>query len=173
MLHYVPTQEMCSVSHNTTCVAKRSSLPRTGPTWLGLIPVVRNAIFREKATISLVISVCTLVHVLGTIWLPLDGFSRNLKLQYFSKICTEHYSSFIYIFNNSSTKIAPFMLWEKIWKSHINHRWQNGICAMHAGCYKYSEYAVIIAFHTKSNNQLLALVSFVFRDKILKHIHTY
>jgi len=25
---------------------------------------------------------------------------------------------------------------------------------------------------TKSNNQLLALVSFVFRDKILKHIHT-
>jgi hypothetical protein len=26
--------------------------------------------------------------------------------------------------------------------------------------------------YTKSNNQLLALVSFVFRDKILKHIHT-
>jgi hypothetical protein len=25
---------------------------------------------------------------------------------------------------------------------------------------------------TKSNNQLLALVSFVFRDKILKQIHT-
>ena len=27
-------------------------------------------------------------------------------------------------------------------------------------------------FYTKSDNQLLALVSFVFRDKILKHIHT-
>ena len=26
--------------------------------------------------------------------------------------------------------------------------------------------------YTKSNNQLLALVSFVFRDNILKHIHT-
>ena len=26
---------------------------------------------------------------------------------------------------------------------------------------------------TKSDSQLLALVSFVFRDKILKHIHTY
>ena len=28
-------------------------------------------------------------------------------------------------------------------------------------------------FVTKSNSQLLALVSFVFRDKILKHIHTH
>ena len=31
---------------------------------------------------------------------------------------------------------------------------------------------VNMVMNTKSNNQLLALVSFVFRDKILKQIHT-
>ena len=32
---------------------------------------------------------------------------------------------------------------------------------------------IIRIFDTKSNSQLLAIVSFAFRDKILKHIHTH
>ena len=53
------------------------------------------------------------------------------------------------------------------------------VCVLHArmSCecqyihhhYHHHEYC----HHSKSNSQLLALVSFVFRDKILKHIHTH
>jgi hypothetical protein len=41
----------------------------------------------RKATISFVISVRLSVRPYGTSRLPLDGFSRNLVFNYFSKIC--------------------------------------------------------------------------------------
>jgi hypothetical protein len=62
-------------------------------------PVRAEAIFLHavtklrKTTISFVMSVCLPLSVFphGTIQLPLDGYSRNIMFEYFSKICREIY----------------------------------------------------------------------------------
>jgi len=51
-------------------------------------------IFRPKASISFITSVCLYVHMHETTWLPLSRFSWKMVFQYFLKICQE-ISSFI------------------------------------------------------------------------------
>jgi hypothetical protein len=46
-----------------------------------------------KTTMSLRLSICSSVCPHGTVRLPLDGFSRNLVFEYFSKICRKNSST--------------------------------------------------------------------------------
>jgi hypothetical protein len=64
------TQAKISVKRISTCVDTKSSLHRIGPT---LIPLFHNA-KRQSA------SSCLSVRPHGSIWLPPEGFSRNLRL---------------------------------------------------------------------------------------------
>jgi hypothetical protein len=67
------TQAKFSVRRSSTCVDMQSYLHRIGPT---LIPLFHNA---KRLSASSCLCVCP--H--GSIWLPLEGFSRNLRLVLF------------------------------------------------------------------------------------------
>jgi hypothetical protein len=53
-----------------------------------------------KAAVSLIMSVRLSIHPHGTVRLPLDGFSWNLSLNFFSKSCREN-ASFINLDKNN------------------------------------------------------------------------
>ena len=97
------TQVNFSVRRSCTCVDMQSSLHRIGPT---IIPLFHNA-KRLSASSSL----CVCPH--GSIWLPLEGFSRNLRLVFFFKNLYRRLSIKFYLhIQNPSQKSSA--VWDNV-----------------------------------------------------------
>jgi hypothetical protein len=88
--YFSETQAIFSVRRNSTCVDKPSSLYRVGTTWLVLISLFRNA-KRLSA------SSCLSVRTHGTICLPLERFSRNLRIDFFLNLYRTLFKLYLHI----------------------------------------------------------------------------